>query len=193
MKAGKVTSAVLVVDAAAADLDGADFVYDDGSRLAAVLPLTGSVPDDEYPLRTEVGEVVTVDFTTGCNPSPAELTLVALEWDVDGGVGADGKKLAAGRSSRTLADERWLRAQFAVVAGPGECGGTYPNHEQFRLSIDGLVGPPVNSYSLTLADGAGADLTFIYDVPVDASEVVLVAGADGATTHEFAVKVPELP
>ncbi len=184
---------VLSFEAGPDDLDGAVFVYDDTERVAARLPLTGAVPDSEYPLSVAVNGVAVPHLATGCEPVPTEVQLVTVEWDIDGGVAIDGTKLARGRSSRASVDHRFLRTMVEVTAGTGQCGGTFANQETFRLLADGTAIAPLNTYSLTLADGEVAPMTFLFELPVDSDEVALEAGARGAETATFTIEVPDLP
>lgn len=188
------TEATLAFELTEDDLDGASLVYDDAEHEPAVLPLDGDVAEAAYPIRSEVGETATADFPTGCEPVPADVELVATEWDVDGGVDGTGAKIVEGQSSRALVGERWVRAEVRVTAGAGQCGGTHVNHEAFRVSADGSGVTPVNEPSESLEDGASTELTLGFAVPVDAEEVELVVGHADATTHAFALSVPdELP
>lgn len=184
---------VLAFEITEDEVEGAVLTYDDATRVPAHIPLTGSVEPSPYPMRVEVNEVAVPHLATGCEPVPTEVQLIAVEWDVDGGVAEDGTKLARGQSSRVLVDHRWLRAELEVTAGAGQCGGTFANQETFRLLVDGAGQAPFNTYSLTLDDGQVAPMTFLFQVPLDATEVALDAGARNATTVTFPIDVPKLP
>lgn len=175
------------------ELAGAVLLYGDGTRIPARLPLTGDLPDSPYPIRVEVGTTVQPDLPTGCDPSPADVTLTAVEWDVDAGVGLDGEKLAQGRSSRATLRNRWLRAELSVTATAGQCGGTYANSQTFRLLADGVAINPVNSDSYTLADGVAQPMSFLFEVPVDTAELALEIGRVGDDTASIDLDVPSLP
>lgn len=183
------TRTVLVFDVDPADLDGATFAYDNGENVPASVPIEGTVLDALYPIRTEVGEAAVPNLRTGCDPAPADVVLTALTWGVDGGVDAAGERLLAGRTSRALADHRILTVDLGVTARVGACGGTYANHQQVALEVDGEAMAPINSYSVTLADGDAAELIFAFEVPTDAGTIDLVVGAEGGT-HAFSVPTP---
>lgn len=183
------TRTVLVFEVEPADLDGAVLTYDNGENVPASVPIEGPVPDAVYPIRTEVGEAAVPNLRTGCEPAPADVVLTALTWGVDGGVDAAGERLLAGRTSRAAVDHRLLTVDLGVTARVGACGGTYANHQQVVLEVDGEAMAPINSYSVTLADGDAAELIFVFEVPVDAGELTLVVGAEGGT-HGFGVPTP---
>lgn len=187
------SQALLAFELDEADLDGATLVYDDGTRLAAYLPFAGRVPASPYPIRVEVGTTIQPQLPTGCEPAPADVTLAAVEWDVDAGVGLDGAKLAQGRSSRVSVGHRWLRAELEVTAIAGQCGGTFANFETFRVLADGQVITPVNAASYTLADGQRQPMSFLFEVPADADAVVLEAGRTSDATATIDLDVPALP
>lgn len=193
VKASADGSAVLAFELDPDDLDGAKLVYADGEHVPATLPLEGEVPTSPYPIRTEIGEAAEPVLFTACDPAQADVELVAVEWDVDGGVGVDGAKLARGRSSRAQVEHRWLRAEVVVTARTVPCGGTFANQETFRVEADGETIEPANVYSLTLEGGDTEPMTFLFEVPAEAAEVALDAGALGEQTATFELEVPELP
>lgn len=187
------STVVMAFEVAEDDLDGAVLTYDDGEHVSAHLHLTDDVEPSPYPIRDVVDETAAPQLKTGCDPAPADVTLAAVEWDVDGGVGVDGQKLARGVSSRALVDHRWLRVELEVTARVGQCGGTFANQETFRVVADGARIAPLNTLSLTLADGERQAMSYLFSVPVDAAEVALEAGAPNAETATFALEVPDLP
>lgn len=187
------TTVVMAFEVTEDDLAGAVFAYDDGEHVPALLPLTEEVEPSPYPIHDSVGHPAAPLLPTGCEPAPADVTLVAAEWDVDGGVGVDGQKLARGTSSRALVDHLWLRIELEVTARAGQCGGTFANQETFRVVADGTRIAPVNVLSLTLADGETQPMVYLYSVPDDAVEVALEAGAAGTEVATFDLDVPVLP
>lgn len=122
---GSTSTAFVAFEATSDDLDGASLVLDDGEHERSEVPLTDDVPDAVYPIRTEVGTTSTAGLKSGCDPVPAQVELVATEWDVDGGVGVDDERLIQGETSRVDAGERFVRAELSVTAGAGQCGGTF--------------------------------------------------------------------
>lgn len=169
--------------------------YDDGEHIPALVPLTGPVADSPYPIEAAPGSRATTDFATGCDPSPADVVLDAVAWDLDAGVGHDpDARLIQGKSSRAANGTRWVRIQATVTAQAGQCGGTFVNHEQFTMDADGKVIHPSNDTSVKLGDGESATVSHVFAVPEGVAKLSLLVGDADAEPHAFGLTVPaDLP
>jgi hypothetical protein len=194
IQATTTTTATVFFSATADDLVDAALVFDDGDHLAGILPLHGSIPDSGYPVREQADLASPVVFPSGCGRSTAQVRIEALEWDIDAGVDHDGQRVVTGRSARATNGARLVRAAVTTIAGPDRCGGTFFNYENVRLSIDGVVHPPLNTPTATLQNGEGTTLIFGFEIPLDADELTLIVGAPDSDPWRVAVSVPaQLP
>jgi hypothetical protein len=172
------------------DVDGASLVFDDGDHEPGVLPLQGPIPDSGYPVRQAIGTSSDVVFPSGCGRSTSRVEVMGIDWDLDAGLDAEGRRVVMGRSARAANGTRMARVELDVVAGADQCGGTFVNYQNVRLSIDGVVVAPLNTPSHTLQQGEGARPVFGFEIPLDATEVTLLIGAPDDDPWAPPVEVP---
>jgi hypothetical protein len=188
------TEATVVFPADADEVEGATFRLDDGTHLAAEVPLDGTVPADPYPITATVSGEAPVTYEGGCTDATGTVKVLGGEWDVDRGADAEGEFITGTGTQRTLDDNRYLRVRVQSVASAGTCGGTIVNGDHFRLVVDGLpIGSDNVKRSALLANGEGKEFVWGYAVPADAESVTLEVGTTGGTVATFPVTVPALP
>jgi hypothetical protein len=190
IQATTTTETTVYFDVTPGDLVGATLVFDDGNHLPGVLPLEGPIPDSGYPARDEPGATSPVVFPSGCGRSTSQVELVSIEWDIDAGVDQDGQRVVMGRSARASNGTRMARIELATVAGADACGGTFFNYENVRLSIDGVVNPPLNTPRATLQEGEGESLIFGFEIPLAVTELTLLVGAPDSDPWSHAITIP---
>jgi hypothetical protein len=150
----------------------------------ATLPLTGPVPEPEYPQEIAVsgevtapgpprGEPVTVTLLSG---SLSEDLLPGYDWSYEAGIRAD---------AGTLFLNLHVRAS--------QPGPTYPDagNDLYRLLVDGVPRVPFEpQYELFLDPGIPLEYDVSFIVPDDAGSVVLEVGAVNETTESIEIDLP---
>ncbi|MDX1621212.1 MAG: hypothetical protein R3320_09495 [Nitriliruptorales bacterium] len=170
-------------------LDGASLSVAEPTRVPAVLPLSGPVPEEDYPVAIEVEGSGTVSFEGGCGNATGDFEVTGAELDLDAGADHTGDSLEPNQSKRSAEGERWLRVAVDVVAIEGTCGGTIASDSAFRLFVDDLPSAALNRDAELLDNGVGTSFVWGWIVPIDADLLLEVGVPDGET-----VQVPiELP
>ena len=87
-------------------------------------------------------------------------------------------------------DRRREVASARSIAESGTCGGTVLTDDADRLVVDGLPIGSVNSFAVALDKGEGVEMIHGYEVPLDAEEIILEAGASEGTTAQIPIPRP---
>jgi hypothetical protein len=168
--------------------------YDDRSHESAVLPLTGTVPAESYPISQTISGSGPVSYVGGCGNAQGTVEALAAEWDVDSGVDASLKALFTSGTKRSIATERFLRIKVRSIATAGTCGGSIVGKDSFRLVADGTpLGPINSSLNTLLKNGEGAELLVGFAVPKAVKVLEFEVGVAGGTLVKIPMTPPTLP
>ncbi|MCA9993904.1 MAG: hypothetical protein KDE29_23150 [Anaerolineales bacterium] len=167
--------------AATTTWEGATLTLDEPGKEPQVLPLSGAVSPEVYPLALTAGQA---GDSTNRYGEAVHYEIRQATLDINGLVsGSYGERAPAG--------QRFLRLTINVTNVGGQ-NGISAAADQFRFSSSGVQSDVVydETGAASINLGANADLTIWFLVPADAQTLTIIAGADGQQPAELTLTVP---
>lgn len=169
------------------DVASAELVLAESGKAPASIVLSGTPEKQPYPIEVEVlDEASPVSAGTGCDDLRVDPHRAAI--DLDAGIDGSGISGSVEGGRRAQVDQRFLRIDFRVTAGARDCA---VRAEFFRVQVDGEALEPASRMNTTLTAGTSFEFSLAYRIPVDAEDIVLLAGEADGNVKPFPVVVSD--
>lgn len=182
---GKVERTAFVPVEGELDLAAASLSVAEEEKIPAEVPLSGDIPKSAFPAAITVPTEPVQLYSQG----PLTLTLESAELAEEYG------------PDRAPAGSHFVVLKVSAIGDEcsGGCGGASLSGETVRLVVDGTplvaaISDPVSCCGIAV--GAGADLTLVYELPDEHTEVSMLGSSsdlEKRPEHTYAITIPELP